>query len=130
MPLVKAVQELSQRNDEMNSEIGHLKSEIAELKSHVFPGNPSTLTGASLEQNIPNPFTQSTAINYTLPQQYKLAKIIVTDKSGKALKEVNISGIGKNTVTVDASALSAGSYQYSLYVDGKLISTKQMIQSR
>ena len=62
-----------------------------------------------------------------MPQQFSSAKIIITDKSGKALKEINVSGSGKGSVNVDASTLSAGAYQYSLYVDGKLIDTKQMV---
>jgi hypothetical protein len=33
-------------------------------------------------------------------------------------------------VTVDASTMAAGAYQYSLYVDGKLIDTKQMLLTK
>jgi len=62
-----------------------------------------------------------------LPQQFSSAKIIITDKSGKIIKEANISGSGKGSVNVDASTLSAGAYQYSLYINGKLLDTKQMI---
>ena len=86
-----------------------------------------TISGASLEQNIPNPFANGTTINYTLPQQYSSAKIIVTDKLGKKLKEINVSGSGKGSVKVDASTLANGTYQYSLYVNGKLIDTRQMV---
>ena len=83
-----------------------------------------------LEQNIPNPFNYSTTINYTLPQQYSSAQIIITDKSGKLLKQVNISGNGNGSIKVDASALASGAYQYSLYVDGKLMDTKQMVLTK
>ena len=88
------------------------------------------MSEASLSQNIPNPFNQTTMINYAVPQQYSSAKIIVTDKSGKALKQLNLSGSGKGSVRVDASTLSSGAYQYSLYVDGKLIDTKQMVLTK
>jgi hypothetical protein len=37
-----------------------------------------------------------------------------------------INAKGKGNVTIDASTLSSGTYQYSLIVDGKLIDTKQM----
>jgi len=49
------------------------------------------------------------------------------DKTGKVLKEINVSGSGKGVLSIDASTLSSGAYQYSLYVDGRLIGTKQMI---
>jgi len=126
VPLVKAVQELSQK-------VEKLEAALAEKKS----GTASTLSSAnvaisngSLEQNIPNPFTHTTKINYSLPQKYSSAKILITDKSGKTLKEVNVSGSGKSSLNIDASNLPSGTYQYSLYVDGKLITSKQMISSK
>ena len=68
-----------------------------------------------------------------MPNQFTSAKIIVTDKSGKVLKEINlpaggqgVSGTGKGSINIDAATLSSGAYQYSLYVNGKLIDTKQM----
>ncbi|MEP7318946.1 MAG: T9SS type A sorting domain-containing protein [Panacibacter sp.] len=88
--------------------------------------NTSTL----LQQNIPNPFNHTTTINYTLPQTYSSAKIIITDKSGKILKEVNVSAKGKGSLKLDVSTLSSGAYQYSLYVDGKLVDTKQMVLAK
>jgi len=88
------------------------------------------ISSSSLDQNIPNPFSNETIIGYTLPQQYTTAKIIITDRTGSVLKEMNISGAGKGSVQLDASTLAQGSYQYSLMVNGILISTKQMILTR
>ncbi|HXL58538.1 MAG TPA: hypothetical protein VN958_19885, partial [Chitinophagaceae bacterium] len=68
----------------------------------------------------------TTAIHYTLPQKYLSAQIIITDQNGKALKQLNISGAGKGSLNIDAAMLSAGAYNYSMYVDGKLIGSKQM----
>ncbi len=87
-------------------------------------------SNASLEQNIPNPFNHTITINYTLPQQFTSAKIIITDKSGKAIKEVNISGSGNGSLNVDASTLVSGAYQYVLYVDGRMLDSKQMILTK
>jgi hypothetical protein len=131
VPLVKAVQELSQQNDE-------LKKEIADLKAFVFRGqanftedkNAVALNNASLKQNIPNPFDHTTTINYTLPQTYTVAIIGITDKSGKLVKEVNVSGKGNGSLTLDASILAIGVYNYSLYVEAKKIDTKQMVIAR
>ncbi|HYK43909.1 MAG TPA: tail fiber domain-containing protein, partial [Parafilimonas sp.] len=143
VPLVKAVQELSKMNDEKDSKIHNLQNQlndqqkqIDELKSMIVSNRPtansqqSTIASASLQQNIPNPFNHTTTINYTLPPQYSLAKIIITDKSGKVLKESNLTTGGKGSLNVDASTLSSGAYQYSLYLDGKLIDTKQFVVAK
>jgi len=42
------------------------------------------------------------------------------------LKQVNITGSGKGTVNIDAASLSSGAYNYSLIVDGRVTSSKQM----
>ena len=146
--LVNSVKELSSKNDEQKSEINGLRSEVDALKqvvlqlqqnlngcspcgqSFAMSNELSVMNGASLAQNIPNPFNHSTTINYNLPSLFSSAKIIVTDKAGKVLKQINLSGSGKGTMQVDASTLSSGAYQYSLYVDGKLIGTKQMVLTK
>jgi hypothetical protein len=151
--LVKAVQELSKQNNDKDAAINDLKNQVNELKTMMqtiqqkfeacnpcsAASNASTsqtstqiisVSSALLEQNIPNPFTNATTINYTLPQKYSSAKIIITDKLGKTLKEINVSGSGKGSLKVDASTLANGAYQYSLYVNNKLIASKQMILSK
>ena len=138
VPLVKAVQELDENQKaeikSQNEEIEALKKQIDELKTMIISNQPTVnsqqsiaVSGASLSQNIPNPFTNSTTINYTIPQKYLSAQIIITDKSGKQLQHINLTGNGNGSVRLDASSLSAGAYQYSLYVDSKLVCTKQMI---
>jgi hypothetical protein len=130
MPLVKAVQELSKENNELKSRLEKLEAIMNTKSSDAISAQSSTIatiSSASLQQNKPNPFNRTTTINYTLPQQFSSAKIIITDKSGNTLKEIKVSGSSKGGVNVDASTLSSGTYQYSLYVDGKLISSKQMV---
>jgi len=142
--LVNSVKELSVQNDKKDDRIDALENEVAQLKTMMqsiqqnlnscspcaqsaMSKELSVISNASLQQNIPNPFNHTTTINYSLPQQYSSAKIIVVDKSGKVLKEVNVSGNSKGSTTVDASTLASGAYNYSLFVDGKLIDTKQMM---
>jgi len=62
--------------------------------------------------------------------QYSSAKIILTDKLGKTLKEINVSGKGRGSLQIDASMFSSGAYQYTLYVDSRLIDTKQMLLTK
>src|SRR6266496_4139010 len=137
VPLVKAVQELSKmsegllaENDEKDATINELKTRIEKLEAIMnAQQSKSYVSSAALGQNIPNPFTNSTTIHYTLPESRNIgtsAKIIITDKNGKALKEVRLSGSGKGSINVNAATLSSGTYQYSLYIDGRLIDIKQM----
>ena len=46
------------------------------------------------------------------------------------LKEVTLSAKGKGSLKLDVSTLSSGAYQYSLYVDGRLIAAKEMILAK
>src|SRR6266496_677961 len=137
VPLVKAVQELSKMNDALQKQNDEQQKEIDELKAIVLGNNQNNIsprdktdikiTDASLAQNAPNPFTNTTTISYSLPSKFTTAQIIITDKNGKQLKQVNVSGSGNGTVNIDASVLSSGAYNYSLIVDGKVISSKQMV---
>ncbi len=145
VPLVKAVQELSKQNDslkndneEMKLEIGNLKSEMENIKTILLSNklsannqqaaNSSSLGGGWVEAS-PNPFSNSTMISYSIPQKFTSAEIIITDKNGNALKTITLTN-NKGSVNINATTFSSGAYQYSLYIDGRLIATKQMILSK
>ena len=137
MPLVKAVQELSQQNDSLKEVNASMQSQINEMKAAIqmladkegvnINSASASITSASLQQNVPNPYNHTTSIPYNLPEQFSSAQIMVTDVSGKVLKVITVSGKGKGVLNLDASTLSSGTYNYSLVIDGKLIDTKKMI---
>jgi hypothetical protein len=137
---IKGMQELMKQNDSLKSEVENLKSEIMQIKSMLNIGSQSTgsgagklnvsLTNASLDQNTPNPFPNSTVINYTLPQKFSKANMLIADKSGRTIKQINLTGSGKGQVNVEVSSLLPGTYNYSLIVDGRVIDSKQMIIAR
>jgi hypothetical protein len=60
-----------------------------------------------------------------MPLRTKNAQIIITDNSGKAVKQITLKA-GAGVVNIDASVLSSGTYTYTLLGDGKLIETKKM----
>jgi hypothetical protein len=142
MPLVKSVQELSKQNDSLKETNASLQSQMNEMKAVIkkladkedidisSTSINASLSSASLAQNIPNPYNHTTSIAYNLPAKFSSAQIVVTDITGKTLKTVNVSGQGKGVLHLDASILSAGYYNYSLMVDGKLIDTKRMILAK
>ncbi len=136
---IKGLQELMKQNDSLKSEIGNLKTNIMRITTMLNIGSQSTgsgagktnivLTDASLEQNIPNPVTNSASIGYNIPSIISSAQIIITDRSGRTMKQVNVTP-GKGTINIDASVLTPGTYNYSLVVNGKVISTKQMMVAK
>ncbi len=81
----------------------------------------------ALYQNAPNPFSQNTTIGYYLKENTQNAKIGIYDMNGTQLRCMNVSGLGKGAVVIDAKQLKAGIYMYSLIVDGSLVDTKRMV---
>ena len=90
----------------------------------------TSISEASLEQNFPNPFNQVTNINYTLPQTFNSAKIVISDTSGRVYRQIGITGSGAGNAIVSAGSLSAGVYYYSLVVDNMLVDTKKMVLTK
>jgi trimeric autotransporter adhesin len=147
VPLVKAVQELSHENQEMQKmlaemkiTIEHQKKEAGELKSFILKNAANTHKGsievipetneAILFQNIPNPFNQSTTISYSIPNNAKNAAIIITSQEGKRVAEFDLTNKEKQSITISAGILSPGLYIYSLIIDDKLVDSKKMILTR
>ncbi len=124
VPLVKAVQELSEENERLKAEISEIK---AMLKTNIKV--PVVATG-SLGQNIPNPSNNSTTIHYVLPAKYMSASITITNSLGEKVKAINLSGNGKGSILLDTGAMSTGAFQYSLYINNGLVETKQMIVAK
>lgn len=85
------------------------------------------VTTIILNQNTPNPFSEETFINYTVPKEVSKAIIMIYDNSGQVLKTVTISERGEGSLHVYSEKLSSGIYSYSLIADGKTIDTKQMV---
>lgn len=139
-PLVKAVQELSASSSAKDSVIGALVGEVDSLvtKYDVLQAQMSELkallqgkkSAASLDQNVPNPFTGSTVIGYNLPEGVSSAQMQITDITGKVLAAFPLSGSGKNTLTANVSGFAAGTYCYSLIVNGELVATRKMVSVR
>ena len=150
-PLIKAVQELSSVNDDLKNELNQqqsvtnqllaenneLEQRIAKLESLI---NVQTATATSnqqvstagnimLGQNFPNPCSSTTAIQVKLPAVYTNAQLIISDNAGNTIKKIIVSN-SNNNISIDVASLASGTYQYSLYVNGKLQSTKQLVVAR
>lgn len=140
VPLVKAVQELSNDSKKKDSIIAAMQEQLQELKkqlSNAGNGNGSTSSTTNndkpfiLEQNSPNPFSYNTNITYTLPESSKSAYLNISDASGVLLKQISLpTSQGKGSYQLDAQSMMSGIYFYSLVVDGKRAVTKKMMLTR
>jgi hypothetical protein len=141
-PIVKAVQELSVKNDEKDSLIRDLQTQVNEKDSLIsylqtqfkdlrslitksFNGTPAT-SAAYLKQNAPNPFNQNTAIRYYIPNHAGHGEIRITDVAGRLIKLFNAPK-GEGQINIRNGELPAGTYSYTLYVDNKTVDTRQMV---
>ncbi len=119
VPLVKAVQELSCENDELKLRLEKLESMMGLSEQSKIRGEVQQtveLKGIdvpSLGQNVPNPFDNTTVISYNVPQQDAKVQMQFVSVTGEVLQTTTFSA-GKGNVTVKASELPAGTYQYSL----------------
>lgn len=125
---------LIQSIKELNTKLENLKtngstpslSKVKSLGSSL--NNSNTEPGsATLYQNNPNPFSQSTQIKYYLPSTVQNALLCIYDLHGKQLKQITISERGNGSQLIYASEFAAGIYLYGLIVDGNEVDVKRMI---
>ncbi|HEX5154946.1 MAG TPA: tail fiber domain-containing protein [Parafilimonas sp.] len=140
---IKGIQELQTQVKEQQEKINSQDRKIEDLTTLVkqllqthasstdnsLLKNANSAVKASLEQNAPNPFTQNTVINYYVPQTAGRASINITDINGRLIKTVTAAK-GNGKITIEKGQLNSGTYVYSLYVDGNVVHTKQMVLTR
>jgi len=90
--------------------------------------NNSSNRNYTISQNKPNPFSDTTSISYQIKENYKTAKIIISDIYGIQLNTIDISNNNLGTVTFDGSDLETGVYNYTLIVDGVVKDSRRFIK--
>ena len=144
VPLVKAVQELSEQNDRLQNMIDELNQKVEKLEGNTPVINlrsdteKNTTTDLSntmveqckLYQNAPNPFDQNTQIKFYIPESIQFAQLCIYNLQGTQIKQIVIVQRGEGSQLISGSELTAGMYLYALIVDGKLADTKQMILTK
>lgn len=124
--LVQAINELSAKIETLEGSETKPKTRAANSgKSVSEMGENVTLL--SLGENKPNPFSNTTTIPVSIPEDVQKAFIYVYDLTGKKLQQVDITTRGMQNITLDATALTDGMYLYSLIADGKVVQTRRMI---
>ena len=134
--LTEAIKEQQGTIETQNEKITALEDRLATIEKMLL-GKASTSAqenklnnevskNVQLGQNRPNPFGNTTIIDYNLPEDVQNAQLEVFSINGKLMQRTQITS-GKGSVELDANTLKNGTYVYTINIDGKNIATKIMI---
>ena len=133
--IVKSIQEQQEEIETLKKAAGINASTLSGTSSSNENHEEKNITdvklsNVSLEQNIPNPFSDNTSIHYNKPANAKNASVVIHDMSGKLIKQITLSEASSGIINIYASSLSTGIYTYSLIIDGVTRATKKMLVAR
>ncbi len=135
--LLEAIKESNAKIDVQQQQIDELKAMVQALVGSNSTERKLNSTAVQLSdkhvvvlnQNVPNPYAESTVITYNIPNDFNKAQILFKDNVGKVIKVVELKEKGEGSLNVFASDLTNGIYSYSLVIDGKVVDSKQMIKN-
>ncbi len=93
-------------------------------------GNIISTMNDLLQQNTPNPFNGETEISYSLLNEAQNAQLVFFNVAGNAVKTIDLdTNMKSGTINLNFEkfGVQKGTYFYSLFIDGRLISTKKML---
>ena len=108
---------------QLEASVAYLLSSIGKYADEVM----DTSSGTQLYQNMPNPTTGSTRINYFIPEDVESASLLIFDMNGIQHKKVTITYRGLDFIDIESGELDHGTYFYVLIIDGKRTEAKKMI---
>lgn len=116
----------------LEDRLARLEQVVEKLAGEASGSSAQTIpvTSADLRQNQPNPFTETTLIKYAIPDNVYQAELQITDVNGRLLKTIVIDQRGEGTTRLQAQSLSAGTYFYSLVLDGRALESKKMVLTK
>ena len=131
--LVEAVKEQQVQIDSLRKIIKNqdIKNDELQKGTNENTGNEidQGYQNSKLFDNVPNPFTNETTIQYFIDESFSSAFITIYDMQGRELKRVKIFQKGSGNTIIKGTDLYDGMFLYSLVVDNKIIDTKRMIIS-
>ncbi len=126
---IKAIQELQQTVSTLENRIVQLETALNAVNNSNNPGNKKE-NGVWMENNFPNPFSQSTIIGYQAPAQARQISLLITNLQGVEIQRYDHLQAGKGKVEITAGIIPAGTYVYTLIVDGKPVGSQKMVLTR
>lgn len=111
-----------------HGEIRENSIEKQQLLANILDVELSGQETVILNQNIPNPFAESTMIHYHIPENVRTAQLHFYDAQGKLIQTVDLTSRGTGYIQVFGANLATGAYTYTLVADGQIVSTRKMVK--
>jgi uncharacterized coiled-coil protein SlyX len=140
--LIEGVKEQQSEIDELKNTVSRQEAQIERLTAlveHLLEKEADRTNegqGASapeqgtLGQNRPNPFHERTQVNYYIPATTRTAEVRITAADGKVLDRIDIDQRGTGQLDIRGNSYPAGTYFYSLILDGRVVDTRSMVLTR
>lgn len=134
--LIEAMKEQQLKIETLQNNLNNQEKEIQELKNGVNTPNitinnlPQGNSTAKLYENIPNPFSIDTKIQFYIPEGATSVRLLIHNMQGQEIKSYNIAQTGEGSYILKGSELEPGMYMYSLLIDRKIIDTKRMLLTK
>ena len=132
--LRKENQELTDRLTDLEAKMNRLEALLNgsekssdQVQEHVARLSASQVTQPSLAQNRPNPFSEETVIEYSLPEDAGNSVMEIFDNQGRLLKAIPITTGGQGQVTIQANDVPSGTYTYQLRTSDGFVASKKMV---
>ncbi len=113
-----------------------LQNQIAEIQAQIDALQSIIATNVTAEKVTmatkpelkiaPNPANKTALVSYTLPVNAKVASLQITNMLGEVMQVYALEN-NSNTIQINVAGLMAGTYIYSMVVDGSLITGNQLI---
>ncbi len=133
----KQIVQLEEKLNELASKVEQLygandKQGQTELEQNINELDIELMgeVGIFLGQNAPNPFKESTVIEYAISIPFSKAELRFNDMNGKVIHVERIVKTGEGRVNLKTTNLLAGQYSYCLIVDENLSDCKTMMLSK
>jgi len=124
--LIAALADQQAQIDALTAMLGETKLKSAksvELTQTTIDGDGNSI----LYQNSPNPFTESTRVEYQLQENVQNAQICIYDLNGSQLKSYPVNPASAGSLIIKDNEFKPGTYIYSLIADGQVVDTKRMV---
>lgn len=121
--LCEAIKEQNDMINELNAKVNKLESVVESLNNNAK--NEKGIE-ATLYQNTPKPFNNTTSISYEIISSFTSAKIVVYDFFGAEKVSHDIYSTGSGTIVIESNSLESGTYHYILLVDEFVVDSKIM----
>ncbi|MBM2816712.1 MAG: hypothetical protein HW421_3474 [Ignavibacteria bacterium] len=114
-------------NLEIKLRLSVLEGKVNEL-ANLIGANIDCYSDILLEQNVPNPFNETTVINYYVPSRYPNAQFVLADADGqREIETYSITFDYPAQIIISTQNLDNGIYLYGIRYNGRIVKSKKMI---